>query len=90
MDAPAGISSATRAAFASEIIMRVELDPRVVVGSVSCAIQRWDETSVTALLQFSFVGEDNALNLVLQANKMTASLVIQDCLPRQNSLADYV
>lgn len=83
-------TAATRAALASEVIMRVELDTRVVVGSVSCAIQRWDETSVTALLQFSFVDEDTPLNLVLQANKLTAALVIQNVNPRGDSLPEYI
>ena len=83
-------TAATRAAFVSEVVMRVELDPRVVVGSVVCTVQRWDETSVTALLQFSFVDEDTPLNLVLQANKLTAALVIQNANPRGDSLPEYI
>ena len=33
----------TRAAFLAEVTMRVEEDPRVVVGSVKSVILKWDE-----------------------------------------------
>lgn len=41
-------TAANRTALESEIIMRVELDPRVAVGSVRCSVTGWDETTVTA------------------------------------------
>ena len=36
-------TEATRAAFCSEVVMRVEADPRVTLGSVSCSVLLWDE-----------------------------------------------
>lgn len=83
-------TAATRAAFISEIIMRVERDPRVLLGSVSCTIQHWDERTLTALLQFTFIDEDNALNLVLQANKLTAELVIHNINARADSVSKNI
>lgn len=79
----------TRAAFASEIIMRVELDPRVVVGSVRCTVQAWDALSITAALNFAFIDEDTPINLVLQVHKLTSEMVIRDAKPRTNSLSPY-
>lgn len=80
-------TAANRAALESEIIMRVELDPRVVVGSVRCSVTRWDETSVTAQVFWRFIDEDTPLNLVLQANKKTMEMVIQDVRPGNDSFA---
>lgn len=67
--------------------MRVELDPRVVVGSVRCTVTHWDETSVTARVFWRFITEDSPLNLVLQINKKTMEMVIQDVQPRTDSFA---
>lgn len=80
-------TAANRAALESEIIMRVELDPRVVVGSVRCTVTHWDETSVTARVFWRFITEDSPLNLVLQINKKTMEMVIQDVQPRTDSFA---
>lgn len=80
----------TRAAFCAEVIMRVELDPRVVVGSVSCTVTEWDERSLTATLRFQFIGENSPLNLVLQANTLTREFILRDVSPRANSLNDYL
>ena len=41
-------TEATRAAFCSEVVMRVEADPRVALGSVSCSVLLWDEWRLTA------------------------------------------
>lgn len=80
-------TAANRAAFESEIIMRVEEDPRVVVGSVRCSVPRWDETSITAHVFWRFIDEDTPLNLVLQFNKPTMELVVEDVQPRNDSFA---
>lgn len=80
-------TAASRAALEAEIIMHVELDPRVVVGSVRCTVTHWDETSVTAQVFWRFITEDSPLNLVLQINKKTMEMVIQDVQPRTDSFA---
>lgn len=80
-------TAANRAAFESEIIMRVEEDPRTVVGSVRCSVTAWDAKSITALASWRFIDEDTPLNLVLQVNKETLEMVIQDASPRENSFA---
>ena len=41
-------TEANRAAFCSEVVMRVEADPRVELGSVSCSVLLWDERQLTA------------------------------------------
>ena len=77
----------TRNAFTMEVVMRVELDPRVTVGSVSCDVTAWDEYSLTAIVRWRFIDEDTPINLVLQVNKLTKELVIKDANPRTDSLA---
>lgn len=81
-------TAANRAALESEIIMRVELDPRVAVGSVRCSVTGWDEATVTAQVFWRFIDEDTPLNLVLQFNKKTMEMVIQDAQPRSDSFAE--
>lgn len=71
-------TEATRAAFCSEVVMRVEADPRVALGSVSCSVLLWDERRLTAWVRWTFIGEDHPLNLVLQIDKSTQTVVIQD------------
>ncbi|WP_029434676.1 baseplate assembly protein, partial [Bilophila wadsworthia] len=71
-------TEATRAAFCSEVVMRVEADPRVALGSVSCSVLLWDERRLTAWVRWTFIGEDHPLNLVLQIDKSTQTAVIQD------------
>ena len=58
--------------------MRVEEDPRVVVGSVKSSLLAWNENSITVAVQWRFIGEDQPLNLVLTANKSVRELVIRD------------
>ena len=83
-------TAGNRAAFESEIVMRIEEDPRVVVRSVRCAVTAWDETSITALASWRFLDEDTPLNLVLQINKLTMELVIEDADPRTDSFVQAV
>ncbi len=71
-------TEANRAAFCSEVVMRVEADPRVELGSVSCSVLLWDERQLTARVRWTFIGEDHPLNLVLQIDKSTQTAVIQD------------
>lgn len=83
-------TATSRAAFCSEIILRVELDPRVRIGSVACTIQQWDERSIVAQARWQFIDEDTPTNLVLQVNKVTSKMVIADAKPRTDSLAPYL
>lgn len=78
-------TTANRAALESEVVMRVEEDPRVAVGSVRCTVTAWDETSITALATWRFLDTDTPLSLVLQVNKLTMELVIEDADPRTDS-----
>ena len=71
-------TATTRAAFLAEVTMRVEEDPRVVVGSVKSSLLAWNENSITVAVQWRFIGEDQPLNLVLTANKSVRELVIRD------------
>ncbi|WP_302540137.1 baseplate assembly protein [Bilophila wadsworthia] len=71
-------TEANRAAFCSEVVMRVEADPRVELGSVSCSILRWDERQLAARVRWTFIGEDHPLNIVLQMDKSTLTAVIAD------------
>ncbi len=75
----------TRAAFEAEIIMRVEMDPRVVVGSVRCSIVKWDERGITARAAWRFIDEDSPLNLVFSINKDNLEMIVEDVRPRANS-----
>lgn len=68
----------TRAAFVCEVVRCIEGDPRVVIGSVSCSVAKWDERELYAVAAWRFVDVDHPLNLVLQANKAVKELVIKD------------
>ena len=71
-------TTTTRAAFLAEVTMRVEEDPRVVVGSVKSFCLAWDENSLTVAVEWRFIGSDHPLNMVLQADKSVRELVIKD------------
>lgn len=68
----------TRAAFLAEVTMRVEEDPRVVVGSVKSALLAWDDHSLTVSVSWRFIDEDQPLNLILRADKSVRELVIRE------------
>ena len=71
-------TATTRAAFLAEVTMRVEADPRVVVGSVKSRLLAWDERSIAVAVEWRFIDEDQPLNLVLQLDKSVRELVIRD------------
>lgn len=71
-------TEANRAAFCSEVVMRVEADPRVELGSVSCSVTLWSERRLSAQVRWTFIGEDHPLNLVLHVDKSTLTAVIAD------------
>lgn len=76
--------------FEAEVVLRVEMDPRVAVGSVACRVTAWDEISLTAEASWRFIDEDSPTNIVLQANKSTLELVIADVNPRPETLAAHL
>lgn len=76
----------TRAALCAEVVMRVEQDPRVVVGSVAASILKWDEKSVTCSVSWRFIDVDQPLNIVWQADKLTKELVLTDANPRAETI----
>ena len=65
----------------------MEEDPRVETGSVRCTVTAWDARSITALVRWRFLEEDTPLNLVLQVNKLTREMVIEDADPRTDTFA---
>ena len=71
-------TEANRAAFCSEVVMRVEADPRVELGSVSCSVLQWDERRLRVRVRWTFIGEDHPLNLVFYVDKSTLTAVIAD------------
>ena len=68
----------SRAAFLAEVTMRVEEDPRVVVGSVKASILTWTEKLLAVAVEWTFIGEDHPMNLVLQVDKSVRELVVLD------------
>lgn len=83
-------TEATRAAFCAEVAMRVDEDPRVSVGSVSCCIVQWDAHALVAKVSWRFIGEDSPLNLVMQWNKVTHELVIADVKAQLTGLSSHL
>ena len=58
--------------------MRVEEDPRVVVGSVKASNLNWTEKLLAVAVEWTFIGEDHPMNLVLQVDKSVRELVVLD------------
>ena len=80
----------TRAGLVAELILRTELDPRVVPYSARASILAWNDEEVVAPLSWRFIGEDQPYNLILQADKSTKELVIQDAKPNPDSLSALI
>lgn len=68
----------SREAFLAEVTMRVEADPRTVIGAVRSTLLGWDEKSISVAVSWRFIGEDHPFNLVLQLDKEVRELVIMD------------
>ena len=68
----------SRAAFLAEVTMRVEEDPRVVVGSVKASILNWTEKLLAVSVEWRFIDVDHPMNLVLQVDKSVRELVVLD------------
>jgi len=70
-----------RIGFAAEAKRRVNEEPRVQPGSVSCTVLLWDELSLQAEVQFSFIEENHAYNLIIEADHSKKEMVIKDANP---------
>lgn len=77
----------TRAAFITEVTMRVELDPRVVPHTVKASILKWDEKQLLASVRWRFIDRDQPFNLVMQLNKETKELIVKDANPDPDSFS---
>lgn len=74
-----------RAGLLSEIIMRIEKDPRVQAGKISAKILKWDEKAVLVSIHFTLIDEDTETNLLLRGDSYAKTLVIEDINPTDNA-----
>jgi phage baseplate assembly protein W len=79
-----------RAAFCAEAIMRVEADPRVVPYSVTSSVLKWDERQLIAAVSWRFTGQDQPFNLVMQLDKTTKELIVNDANPDADSFSAHI
>jgi len=70
-----------RIGFAAEVKRRLNLDPRIQPGTVSCSVTDWDETSIQAEASFDFIDTDHTENLVITVDKPKKEMVIKDVDP---------
>lgn len=72
----------TRAAFEAEVERRIEDDPRVEIGSVTCGVTAWDERGFTAMVEWQFIDADHPYNLVISWDTAKKEFVIGDINPK--------
>lgn len=77
-------TQANRDAFEAEVECRIEEDPRVVLGSVSCSVASWDEKGFTAKAAWEFIDDDHPYNLVISYDNDKKAMVISDVNPRSD------
>jgi len=70
-----------RIGFAAEVKRRIGEDPRVVPGSVACAVTQWNELSMRAEASFRFMDTDHERNLIITVDTSKKEMVIQDADP---------
>jgi phage baseplate assembly protein W len=75
----------TRMGFEQEVVKRLEMDPRVDIGTVACRIMAWDETGITAECSWTFIAETHPENLVLTYDASKKELVVKDANPRNDT-----
>ena len=71
----------SRLTFAAEAKRCIGEDPRVRVGSVSCAVTEWNEEHIRAEAAWTFIDEDHAYNLVIDVDRSKKEMVIKDADP---------
>jgi hypothetical protein len=79
-----------RAAFCSEVILRVEEDPRVVPYSVTASVLNWDDRNLIAEVLWRFIDEDQPFNLVMQIDKISKELIVKDANPDPDSFSENI
>jgi phage baseplate assembly protein W len=79
-----------RSALCAEVLMRVEMDPRVEPYSVSARILNWDDREIVVEARWRFIGEDQPSNLVMQLNKATRELIVEDVSPAPHALQEGI
>lgn len=72
----------SRLALVAEVKRRVNMDPRVSFGTVTCEILSWDHTGITLLTKFELIEEPNPFNLVIEIGA-DMEMVIKDVNPDQ-------
>jgi len=72
-----------RMAFEAEVQRRMQTDPRVQAGTISCGIESWDETGITAAVSWRFIDQDHPYNLVIEYNSQKQEMIIKDVNPYQ-------
>jgi len=70
-----------RIGFAAEVKRRLNEDPRIQPGTVTCSVTNWDELGIQAEASFRFIDTDHDQNLVLAYDKSKKEMVIQDANP---------
>jgi hypothetical protein len=77
----AGNTEEARIGFAAEVKRRLNEDPRVQPGSVTCKVTQWDAASMRAESSFRFIDTDHERNLVIAVDKSKKEMVIKDADP---------
>lgn len=75
-------TQANRDAFEAEVERRIEDDSRVILGSVSCSVESWNEKGFTAKAAWEFINYDHPYNLVISYDNDKKAMVISDVNPR--------
>lgn len=79
-----------RAAFIAELETCIESDPRVKPYTVKASILKWDEKTLQCSVLWNFIDQDQPLNLVMQLNKETKELIVNDAKPNSDKLSSVI
>ncbi len=71
---------ANRLALIAEIEKRVQMDQRVVALSAAALVVSWDETGITAQVNFKIIDESHPQNLIITIDS-DMSVVVSDVNP---------
>jgi hypothetical protein len=75
-------TGSNRAGLVAEVETRIENDPRVKLGSITCSVLKWDETGIDLQASFEFITEDQPYNLVVSYDAEKKEMVVKDVNPR--------
>ena len=71
-------TKSNRLSLKAEVKRRIEMDPRVAVGSVTSAIRSWDELGITIDAGWRFKGSDDPQNIVISLKRSAIGAVMED------------